>query len=113
MYEIFPVFVLQIENFTTIILLLVPLHLCGRKYFPIACTNCPGASFTVQYFMTKEHVCAKKKREKERQQQMAIFPLLMLLVHLSYLGASHKFTNPIFSFQSDLKRKHCSIHDSI
>ena len=51
----------QIENFTTIILFVVSLHLCGRKYFPIACTNCPGASFRVQYFMTKEHVC--KKRE--------------------------------------------------
>ena len=34
---------------------------------------------------------------------MAIFPLLMLLVHLSYLGASHKFRSSIFSFQSDSK----------
>ena len=47
-----------------LILFVVSLHLCGRKYFPIACTNCPGASFTVQYFMTKEHVCAKKGNNK-------------------------------------------------
>ena len=72
MYEIFPVFEQifkkycipnrKLCNYVYIILLL---HLCGRKYFPIACTNCPGASFSVQYFMTKEHVCAKKKRERE------------------------------------------------
>ena len=44
---------------------------------------------------------------------MAIFPLLMLLVvHLSYLGASHKFTNPIFSFQSDSKEAFVN-HDFI
>ena len=50
-------------------------------------------------------MCAKK----ERQQQMAIFPLLMLLVHLSYLGASHK-RNPISSFQYDSKEA-ISNHD--
>ena len=34
----------------------------------------------------------------------------MLLVHLSYLGASHKFRNAIFSFQSDSKEA-ISNHD--
>ena len=52
--------------------------------------------------MTKEHVCAKK-REREATTN-GNFPIAdATIVHLSYFGASHKFTNPVISFQSDSK----------
>ena len=46
-------------------------------------------------------MCVQKKREREATTN-GNFPIAdATIVHLSYLGASHKFRNPIFSFQSD------------
>ena len=48
-------------------------------------------------------MCVQKKREREATTN-GNFPIAdATIVHLSYLGASHKFTNSIFSIQSDSK----------
>ena len=49
-------------------------------------------------------MCVQKKKREREATTNGNFPIAdATIVHLSYLGGSHKFTNPIFSFQSDSK----------